>query len=103
MDTGMSNRIAKYLEPEPDEDSKRVIASAAAFLAIATLFELYRNKIWNSTPQHLVNDVTALYESFQGQSVKVNIPQEMGSVVYEIMNSMGDVVTARYNELKGSK
>lgn len=99
----MSNRIAKYLEPEPDEDSKRVIASVCSLLAIDAIHHNFRQTTWNELSDHLKPDVESIYNSFCGESLSLILSAEFYKQFYAAMNSMGDVVTARYNELKGSK
>ena len=103
MDTGMSNRIAKYLEPEPDEDSKRVIASVCSLLAIDAIHHNFRKTTWGELPDHLKPQVEAIYNSFCGESLSLILSAEFYKQFFAVMNSMGGVVTARYNELKGSK
>lgn len=103
MDTGMTNRIAKYLEPEPDEDSKRVIASVCSLLAIDAIHHNFRQTTWNELPDHLKPDVESIYNSFCGEQLSLILSAEFYKQFFAAMNSMGDVVTARYNELKGSK
>lgn len=99
----MSNRIAKYLGPEGDKDSKRVIASVCSLLAIGAIHHNFRQTTWCELPDHLKPQVESIYNSFCGESLELILTAEFYKQFFAAMNSMGDVVTARYNELKGNK
>ena len=99
----MSNRIAKYLDPQADDDTKRVIASVCCLLAIGAIHHNFRQTTWSEIPDHLKPQVESIYNSFRGESLELILTAEFYKQFFAAMNSMGDVVTARYNELKGSK
>lgn len=103
MDAGMTNRIAKYLDPQADEESKRVIASVCSLLAIDAIHHNFRQTTWGELPDHLKPQVEAIYNSFCGEQLSLVLSAEFYKQFYAAMNSMGDVVTARYNQLKGSE
>lgn len=99
----MSNRIAKYLDPEGDKDSKRVIASVCSLLAIDAIHHNFRQTTWSEIPDHLKRDAQEIYKSFVGEKLSMTMSSGFYREFIASMNTMGDVVTARYNELKGSE
>lgn len=99
----MSNRIAKYLDPEGDKDSKRVIASVCYLMATEAIRDNFRASLWNDLPDHLKRDAQEIYKSFVGEKLSMTMSSGFYREFIASMNTMGDVVTARYNELKGSE
>ena len=99
----MSNRIAKYLEPESNEASERIISAVCALLAINSLHQNIRRTAWGCVPDHIKPDAESLYGSFCVEPFDMEVSAAFWKQFFAIMNSLKDVVTARYNELKGSK
>lgn len=103
MDAGMTNRIAKYIDKPPIDDSTRVVTSVCALLAIEAVYHNFRQTTWGELPDHLKPQVQSLYNSFNGEQLSLILTAEFYKQFYAAMNSLGEAVTARHNQLKGSE
>lgn len=99
----MSNRIAKYLDNPQDEDTKRVIASVCSLLAIDAIHHNFRQTTWRELPDHLKPEVQAIYNSFNGEQLSLILTAEFYKQFFAAMNSLGETVTARHSQMKGSE